>query len=171
MSCLNMSCLAMNCLMRAIPFGVVLIAAAIAGAQEAKQRTERFEARKGENVETWTLGEQTWDFKDVLTAYAPAAGHSESREGQGRLATWRLKLVKDFEEGTQRLHEEMRGSPFRIVLLDAERTIINQDLTGSITPVPARLGDTIELFVVLPSEVILKDVKFVRVQRRTNVGF
>lgn len=166
-----MSCLTMNCLMRACPLGVVLIVAAIAGAQEAKQRSERIEARKGENTETWTLGDRTWDFKDVLTAYAPVAGHSESREGQARLATWRLKLVKDFEEGTQRLHEEVRGSPFRIVLLDAERTIINQDLPGSITPVPARMGDTIELFVVLPSDTILKDVKFVRVQRRTGVGF
>jgi hypothetical protein len=161
----------MNCFLSRLALGALLASVTVAGAQEPQARGERVEARKGGNDELWTLGDKTWDFKDVLTAYVPAKGHVEMREGQGRLAVWRLTLAKDFEDGVQRLHEELRGSPFRIMLLDAERTVINQDLPGTITPVPARAGDTIELYVALPNENILKDVKFVRVQRRTDVGF
>ena len=161
----------MSCFLRAVALGLVLSGCAVVSAQQSQGRGERIEGRKGDNEEVWTLNDRTWDFKDVMTAYAPAKGHVEVREGQGQLAVWRLTLAKDFEEGTQRLHEEMRGSPFRVVLLDANRTVINQDVPGSITPVPARMGDSVEFYVALPSDNILKDVKYIRVQRRTDVGF
>jgi hypothetical protein len=129
------------------------------------------EAQKAAEGEGWNLRGQAWDFKDIAGAYEPVKGRIEARNGSGELAVWKLKLTRDFEEGTQRFHEELRGSPFKIVLLDADRTVINQDLPATITPVPARIDDTIELYVALPSAEILRDVKTIRVQRRTDVGF
>jgi hypothetical protein len=165
----------MNCFRLLVGGAVLCILPLVAVAQEKARdnsRTEpRVEAQKPEGAEAWNLREQAWDFKDLAAGYEPVKGRIERRNGQGELAVWTLKLTRDFEEGTQRFHEQMRGSPFRIVLLDADRTIINEDLPATITPVPARMGDTIELFVVLPSADILRETKFIRVQRRTDVGF
>jgi hypothetical protein len=131
----------------------------------------RVEAQKKDTAENWTLGDQAWDFKDVLTAYEPVKGYVESRGGRGQLVVWKLKLVKDFEEGAAKLHEELRGSPFKIVLLDSERTVIHSDLSAQITPLAGKLNDTIEMHVSLPDAPLLRDVKLFRVQRRTDVGF
>lgn len=131
----------------------------------------RAEARRNVII-NWSLGDQVWLFDDVLTAYEPVRGYLEERPNQGNLAVWRLRLVKDFEEGTIRFHEELRGSPFKIVLLDKERTVVNAgSVPAQITPVSGKSGDTIELLVGLPDTQILKDVKTIRVQRRTDVGF
>ena len=145
-------------------------------AQQEKGREDprsprRIEAQKGDMPENWTLGDHAWDFKDVLAAYEPVKGHIEARGERGDLAVWKLRLTKDFEEGAQRFHDDLRGSPFKIVLLDADRTAINPDLPATITPVPSRMDDTIEMYVVLPTAEILRDVKYIRVQRRTDVGF
>jgi hypothetical protein len=147
--------------------------ALLAQQEKARESTpnRRAEAQKGDAPENWTLSEKAWDFKDVLTAYEPVKGHLETRGERGDLAVWKLRLTKDFEEGAQRFHEELRGSPFKIVLLDADRTTINPDLPASITPVPSRMDDTIEMYVALPSAEVLRDVKHIRVQRRTDVGF
>jgi len=49
--------------------------------------------------------------------------------------------------------------------------VINPDLTFvQITPVSGKMDDTIELLIGLPDAQILKDVKMIRVQRRTDVG-
>jgi hypothetical protein len=96
----------------------------------------------------------------------------EPRPNQGNLAVWRLRLVKDFEEGTIKLHEQLLGSPFKVVLLDAERTVVKVgDIPTQIGPVSGRMGDAIELLVGLPDAELLKQVKTIRVQRRTDVGF
>jgi hypothetical protein len=146
--------------------------AALAMAQEAQppEPPTRIEAKK-EVIVNWTLGEQAWNFKDILNAYEPVKGYLEPRANQGTLAVWKIRLVKDFEEGAARLHEEMRGSPFRVVLLDADRTIINPDLPAQITVLSGKMDDTIELYVALPDAPLLKEVKMIRVQRRTDVGF
>jgi len=131
----------------------------------------RIDARR-DVIINWSLGDQVWLFNDVLTAYEPVKGFLEPRANQGNLAVWRLRLTKDFEEGTIHLHEQMRGSPFKIVLLDAERTVVQtNDVPTQITPVSGKQGDTIELLVGLPDAQILKQVKIIRVQRRTEVGF
>ena len=130
----------------------------------------RVEARR-EVVVNWTLGDQAWNFRDVLSAYEPVKGYLEPRPNQGNLAVWKLRLVKDMEVGAARLHEETRGSPFKVVLLDAERTVITQDLPAQITPISGKMDDTIELLVGLPDAQVLKEAKMVRVQRRTDVGF
>ena len=142
-------------------------------AQQEQPPTEapvRVEARK-DVVVNWTLGDQFWNFKDIQTAYEPVKGYLEPRGSQGVLAVWKLRLVKDFEAGASRLHEETRGSPFKIVLFDAEQTVIDADLPAQITMISGKMGDTIELLVGLPDTQKLKDAKMIRVQRRTNVGF
>ena len=132
----------------------------------------RIDARR-DVVINWSLGDQVWLFNDVLTAYEPVRGYMEPRPNQGNLAVWRLRLVKDFEEGTIKLHEQLRGSPFKVVLLDADRTVVQTDgdIPTQITPVSGRMGDAIELLVGLPDAQLLKQVKIIRVQRRTDVGF
>jgi hypothetical protein len=135
------------------------------------ESSPRVDARR-EVIVRWTLGDQAWNFDDIRTAYEPVRGYLEPRPNQGTLAVWKLRMVKDFEEGTARLHEEMRGSPFKVVLLDADRTVINPDVPFvQITPVSGKMDDTLELLVGLPDAQILKDVKMIRVQRRTDVGF
>src|SRR6478672_7527713 len=131
----------------------------------------RMDARREVSVR-WTLGDQAWNFDDIRTAYEPVRGYLEPRPNQGTLAVWKLRMVRDFEEGASRHHEEMRGSPFKVVLLDADRTVINPDVPFvQITPVSGKMDDTIELLVGLPDAQILKVVKMIRVQRRTDVGF
>ena len=46
---------------------------------------------------------------------------------------WKLRLIKPFEEGAARYHEEILGSPFKIVLLDADRTVVDSDAPAQIT--------------------------------------
>lgn len=141
-------------------------------APPAPQPATRTDARR-DVVVNWSLGDQVWLFNEVLTAYEPVKGYLEPRPNEGNLAVWRLKLVKEFEEGAVRLHEQLRGSPFKIVLLDAERTVVNGggDVPSQITTVSGKMGDTIELLVGLPDAAVLKNVRIIRVQRRTEVGF
>ncbi len=132
----------------------------------------RTESRR-EVIVRWSLGEQAWNFDDIRTAYDPVRGYLEPRPNQGNLAVWKLRMVKDFEEGAARFHEEMRGSPFKVVLLDADRSVIN---AGEVpvqihTPVSGKMDDTIELLIGLPDDSILRNVKLIRIQRRTDVGF
>jgi hypothetical protein len=152
--------------------GACLNMAALATAQQQPppESPQRIDAKK-EVVVTWKLGDQAWDFKDIFSAYDPVKGYMEPRGVQGTLAVWKLRLAKDFEAGAADLHEKMRGTPFKIVLLDAERTVINPDLPAQITVLSGKMDDTIELYVALPEAPLLKEVKLVRVQRRTEVGF
>jgi len=136
------------------------------------EQPQRTEAKK-EVVVTinWTLGDQAWNFKEVSTAYEPIKGYLEPRGNEGTLAVWKLRLVKDMEEGATKLHEEARGTPFKVVLLDEDRTVINDDMPARMTPVSGRKDDTIELYIALPDAEHLKEVKTIRVQPRLRVGF
>jgi len=146
--------------------------AALASAQQPPAEPQRIEARKDVRVTVnWTLGDQAWDFKDIQTAYEPVKGYLEPRGNQGTLAVWKLRLIKDLEPGAAKLHEEIRSTPFKVVLLDADRTVIDADAPVGITTVTGKMDDTIELYVTLPEDSKLKQVKFVRVQRRTEIGF
>ena len=57
------------------------------------------------------------------------------------------------------------------MLLDADRTIIDPDHPATITVVPSKMDDTIELYVTMPDPQKLREVRTIRVQRRTDVGF
>jgi len=163
---------------RSLTLALLLLAAPPAFAQlppppapQPAETSPRVDARR-EVIVRWTLGDQAWNFDDIRTAYEPVRGYLEPPRNQGTLAVWKLRMVKDFEDGASRFHEQIPGSPFKVVLLDADRTVINPDLPPvQITPVSGKMDDTIELLVGLPDAQILKDVKMIRVQRRTDVGF
>jgi hypothetical protein len=155
--------------------GLSLVSATVA--QEPTQPSdtpgapEPIEAHK-EVVVHWSLGEQAWDFNDILTAYEPEKGTFYPRTGTALAhAVWRLKLIKDLQPGETARHNEIEKSPFKIVLLDENRTVINPDVPAKITPVTGHKDDTIDMVVPMPDEPLLKDVRYVRVQRRTEIGF
>jgi hypothetical protein len=134
------------------------------------QEAPRVDARK-EVIVNWYLDGQAWIFRDIMSAYEPVKGYQESHGNEGTVAVWSLRLIRELEPGAAKLHEEMLGSPFRIVLLDADRKIIDNDAPAQITtPVGAKTDDTIELRVGV-DPATLKGAKVVRVERRTDVGF
>ena len=144
-------------------------------AQAQQPAPPRIDARKEVTVK-WTLGDQVWIFDDILSAYEPVKGWLEPPGTQGvtptgNLADWKLRLTKDFEAGAIAFHSEVRGSPFKVVLLDADRTVINDDAPAQITMPSGKMGDTIDLYVALPDASKLREVRFIRVERRTKVGF
>ena len=135
---------------------------------------QRIEARK-EVIVNWTLGlpgqELPWIFRDVINTYEPVKGYLETHGSEGSVAVWKLRLVRELEQGAAKYHEEMLGSPLKVVLLDADRTVVDSDAPAQITtPVGAKADDTIELRVGLDAQS-LKNAKVIRVQRRTEVGF
>jgi len=135
----------------------------------------RIDARKEVTVK-WIMGDQAWNFDDILAAYEPVKGYMEPPGTQGanptgNLAVWKLRLAKDFEAGTIAFHSQVRGSPFKVVLLDADRTVINDDAPAQITMPSGKMGDSIELYVALPDNNRLREVRFIRVEKRTEVGF
>jgi hypothetical protein len=164
----------MNRLYAALMLIAWLIVPLAASAQEQPPTAApRVEAKK-EVIVNWTMGAQTWDFKDVLTGYEPMKGHQEpggDETEKGTLAVWKMRHIKDLEPGAVKLHTNLPGSPFRVMFLDAERTVINQDVPARITEPSGKMEDTIELLVALPEESKLKEVKTIRVVRRTDVGF
>jgi hypothetical protein len=133
----------------------------------------RVEAKK-EVIVNWTLGDQAWDFKDILTGYEPIRGHLEQGgdgNEKGMLAVWKLRQIRDAEPGAVQLHTNIPGSPFRVILLDSDRTVINQDAAARITEPSGKMDDTIMLYVALPDTPLLKEVKSVRLVKRTDIGF
>jgi len=143
------------------------------GQQATQQQPEppRAEAKK-EVIVNWTLGEQTWSFREIDAAYEPEKGTIEpSRYSRSGMAVWTLRLVKDFDPGTTLLHDNQPATPFKIVFLDSDRTVINIDAAARMTPVSGKIGDTVQLYIELPDPQLLKDIRYVRVMRRTNIGF
>ena len=119
--------------------------------------------------ETWTLGDQQWDFKDVATAYQPVKATLNPKTGA---AEWMLEIVKELAAGEAGLHENTEGSPFKVVLLDADKIVLAAEpevrfaskLTG-------KQGDKVKIVVQLPMAEELSQAKLVRIERRTKVGF
>jgi hypothetical protein len=164
----------MNRLAAALILVASLIVSLAASAQEQPPTAApRVEAKK-EIVVNWTMGGQAWDFKDILSGYEPMKGHQEpggDETEKGTLAVWKLRHAKDLDPGAVKLHTNTPGSPFRVMFLDADRTVINQDVPARITEPSGKMDDTIELLVALPEEPKLKEIKTIRVVRRTEIGF
>jgi hypothetical protein len=116
----------------------------------------------------WTLGDQIWEFKDTLSVYEPVKATFDPLT---RKAVWMLELVKDLDAGTVALHQETRGTPFKPVLLNADRTVIPADAVVEITTISGKMGDTVSMTVQLPDKETLATVKLIRVELRTKVGF
>lgn len=118
--------------------------------------------------ELWTLGDQQWDFSEVGAIYLPVKGTLDPAAGT---ATWTLEIARDLSRGEATMHSAVPGSPFRLVLLDDEKTAVVGDLQATITPITGKAGDRARVTVKLPKAQVLERVKLVRVERRTNVGF
>jgi hypothetical protein len=119
--------------------------------------------------ETWTLGEQLWDFKDVATVYQPVKGALNPQTGA---AEWTLEIVKELAAGEVGIHENTEGSPFKTILLDAEKIVLADEpevrLASKLT---GKSGDKVKIVVLLPKAEVLGQAKLVRIERRTKIGF
>jgi hypothetical protein len=118
--------------------------------------------------ETWTLGGQQWDFKDVSTAYRPTKGTLDPQTG---VAVWTLELVKELSAGEIGMQENLEGSPFKPTFLDEEKIAVQGDATVRITKITGKPGEKIRMTVQLPTAEVLDAVKVIRIERRTKVGF
>jgi hypothetical protein len=143
---------------------ILLLAGSVLGQQPEPE--ELVEAAK---QETWTLGDQEWDFKDVATAYAPVKGALNPKTG---VVQWTLEIVKELAPGEVGLHESTEGSPFKLVLLDAEKIVLAVEprvqFASKLTGKP---GDKVKIAVQLPKAEVLSQAKLVRIERRTKIGF
>lgn len=159
----------------AIQGGIIGVLVTFGLAQEPPRPPEpspqSIEAKK-QVIVLWTLGNQSWSFTDVETTYEAERGTFYPRTDEALAhAVWKLRIIREMQPGEAIRHNEMPGSPFKVVLLDASRTVINPDLPARITPITGKVGDTFDLVVQLPDEPLLSEVKYVRVTRRTEVGF
>ena len=158
----------MNRLVIASFAGLWLTVSLGASAQQRPADAPPLVEAKKEVIVNWTLGGQAWDFKPILTAYEPIKGEFDPTTG---VATWTLQLVKDFQKGDAQLHENTKLTPFQPVFLNAERTVMAKDAPVKITAISGRMGDTIQMDVHLPDPNTLAAIKFIRIERRTEVGF
>jgi hypothetical protein len=114
------------------------------------------------------LGEQRWDFIDVFTTYRPVKG---ALNPATNTAIWTLELVRPLVPGEASFHESIESSPFRPVFLDEEKVVLQTDSPVQITPVVGQPGDRLRMTIELPPAEIMKDVRHIRIERRTRVGF
>ncbi|HZN35959.1 MAG TPA: hypothetical protein VFB80_19150 [Pirellulaceae bacterium] len=132
-------------------------------------------------VVTWTLGPQEWDFSDVMTTYVPVSGVLDTNKppaaegapadnSAGR-AIWTVEIARNLLEGEVKVHTEAEGSPFKAVLLDADKVALGADLRIVFTKITGKKGDKLKVICVLPPEEVFKLTKFIRIERRTKVGF
>lgn len=166
-----MKTLALNVLVGSAVFLSGTIGLAQQPPQPPEPTPQPIEAKK-QVIVLWTLGSQSWSFTDIETTYQAERGTLYPRTDEALAhAVWKLRIVREMQPGEAIRHNEMPGSPFKVVLLDASRTVINPDLPARITPITGKVGDTFDLVVQLPDEPLLSEVKYVRVTRRTEVGF
>lgn len=132
------------------------------------QESASVEAVYDEEQVLWSLGEQTWEFGDVATAYLPAKGvyHPATRE-----AVWTFQLVKDLIPGEVGWHSAIAGTPFKLAFLDADRTLVAAEARVKMTMITGKLGDAVRVRFRLPDEATLSKAALIRVERRTEIGF
>ncbi len=118
--------------------------------------------------ETWTLGGQQWDFKDIATAYRPVKGALDPKTG---VVVWTLEIVKELTVGEIGMQENQEGSPFKPTFLDEEKIAVQEDALVRISKISGKVGDGIRMTMLLPKPELLDKVKLVRIARRTKVGF
>lgn len=143
------------------------ITAAAAEQQRPADAPPLVDAKKAVTV-TWTLQDQVWDFSKILSVYEPVKGQFDPLTHE---AIWTLQLIKDLQDGEATLHNRTDKSPFKPVLLNAERTVIAPDARVRMTEVSGKMGDTVLIVVQLPEAEALANVKTIRIERRTNVAF
>jgi hypothetical protein len=137
-----------------------------ADGQSAPQETES--EADDEPATVWLLEDREWDFDAVATVYQPVRGVYLT---ETRSSVWMLELVRELFPGEAGLHAAIQDTPFRLVLLDEDRTVVDVRLPLKLTPVTGKLGDRVLLSVLMPDDDSLAKVTSVRVERRTEVGF
>jgi hypothetical protein len=138
-------------------------------AQELEQPPLPMAAEESEPPPTlWRLNELEWDFAEVAAVYQPVKG---TFDASTRTASWTLELVRDLLPGEAGFHTATRGTPFRPVLLDAERVVVSFDAKVALSPISGTLGDRVVMTVQLPEGAALANAARVRIERRTEVGF
>jgi hypothetical protein len=115
-----------------------------------------------------TLGDQTWDFRQLAAAYKPLKGEFDLKTGQ---AVWTLELMKDLSEGEVAVHSATQGSPFRAVLLDADKVLVSADVRIKLGGISGKAGDAVRVTFLMPAAEKLSQVKTIRIERRTQIGF
>jgi hypothetical protein len=145
-----------------------MCASGIVTAQQRPADAPPLVEAKKEVIVNWTLGGQAWDFKSIVAVYEPVKGVFDPLTNE---ATWTLQLAKDLEPGAAALHNETQGTPFKPLLLTAEKLVMAMDARVQMTAVSGKMGDTIQIYVKLPEKETLDAVKLIRIERRTNVGF
>ena len=145
-----------------------LLILVVAGSVVAQQ-PEPQELVQATKQETWTLGEQVWDFKDVATVYSPVKGALNPKTGA---VEWTLEIVKELAPGEVGLHETTEDSPFKLVLLDAEKLALDAETrVGFASKLTGKSGDKVKIVVHLPKDEVLSQAKLIRIERRTKIGF
>jgi hypothetical protein len=154
----------------ALIFAVVPVAAQQPQPQSA--RTEQPEPEplvEASRQETWTLGDQQWDFKDVATVYQPVKGTFNPKSGT---AEWTFEIVKELAAGEIGIHENTEGSPFKTTLLDGDKIALpGEPAVRFASKLTGKPGDKVKIVVQLPKAEVLGLAKLVRLERRTKVGF
>ncbi len=156
--------------MRKILAAAVVVACLMAAAMAQQRPADAppiVEAKK-EVIVNWTLGAQTWEFKSIKDTYEPVKGSFDPLTNEAR---WTLQLVRDLEPGAAGLHNNIMGTPFQPMLLTAEKMVFATDAKVQMTASSGKMGDTIEVYVQLPEAETLATIKYIRLERRTNVGF
>lgn len=125
------------------------------------------EAKK-DVVVTWTLNGQTWDFKAVQSAYEPIKGSYDPLRNEAR---WTFQIVKDMEPGAAALHTQTKNTPFKPIMLNADKLIMANDGKVQMTESSGKAGERIEVYFQLPDPEVLATIKHIRLERRTNIGF
>ena len=144
-------------------------------AQPAPQPQPPIEAKK-HIVVTWTMAEQMWDFHDVESTYEPVRGEldlnrvPEYPDYHGK-AVWTLRIARDLLDGEVLMHKDVAGSPFKAVLLDADRVPVEVEMQVFFAAITGKKGDALKVHFILPKPEIWKNVRFIRIERRTKVGF
>ena len=146
-------------------FGWSMVVCSMSAASAQEPAEEVVAATK---EESWTLGDQQWDFKDIATAYTPVKGALNPKTG---VVEWTLEIVKELSPGEVGTQENLEGSPFKPTFVDEEKIALPGGARVRITKITGKIGDRIKMTVQLPKADVLAKVKLVRIERRTKVGF
>jgi hypothetical protein len=113
------------------------------------------------------LGDQTWDFRQLATAYKPLKGELDPATNR---AVWTFELMKNLTAGEVAVHASTPGSPFKPVLLDEEKAAIKANVRVKLGEISGKAGDSVRATFQLPPEGLAK-VKLIRIEKRTEIGF
>ena len=133
-------------------------------AQEPTPATPAFD----EEALLHKLGDQTWDFRQLATAYKPLKGELDPATNRAVLT---FELMKNLTAGEVVVHATTPGSPFKLVLLDEEKAPLKGNVRVKLSEISGKAGDAVRATFHLPPAESLEKIKLIRVEKRTEIGF